>query len=257
MYINIKDISHKYSNEDEDLLVLKDLSFSVEKDKFVSIVGPSGCGKSTLTKLIAGLSIPYKGKILISGTPVNSPRKSIGMAFQNPVLLEWRTTVDNICLPLEIVSPQMTRKQKIERATELLEMVGLKDFSQSRPSQLSGGMKQRVSLCRSLVHRPEILILDEPFGALDAFTREGLWRTLKDLKTSENFTCILITHDLREAIYLSDEVVILTDRPGTVKESVKTNFQINSNSVDELYSKEATKMLAFLRKQIELSHTKL
>tara|TARA_B100001093_G_C26829089_1_gene1015381 strand:- start:794 stop:1567 length:774 start_codon:yes stop_codon:yes gene_type:complete len=257
MYINIKDISHKYSNEDEDLLVLKDLSFSVEKDKFVSIVGPSGCGKSTLTKLIAGLSIPYKGKILISGTPVNSPRKSIGMAFQNPVLLEWRTAVDNICLPLEIVSPQMTRKQKIERATELLEMVGLKDFSQSRPSQLSGGMKQRVSLCRSLVHRPEILILDEPFGALDAFTREGLWRTLKDLKTSENFTCILITHDLREAIYLSDEVVILTDRPGTVKESVKTNFQINSNSVDELYSKEATKMLAFLRKQIELSHTKL
>lgn len=257
MYINIKDISHKYSNEDEDLLVLKDLSFSVEKDKFVSIVGPSGCGKSTLTKLIAGLSIPYKGKILISGTPVNSPRKSIGMAFQNPVLLEWRTTVDNICLPLEIVSPQMTRKQKIERATELLEMVGLKDFSQSRPSQLSGGMKQRVSLCRSLVHRPEILILDEPFGALDAFTREGLWRTLKDLKTSENFTCILITHDLREAIYLSDEVVILTDRPGTVKKSVKTNFQINSNSVDELYSKEATKMLAFLRKQIELSHTKL
>ena len=238
-------------------MVLKDLSFSIEKDKFVSIVGPSGCGKSTLTKLIAGLSIPYKGKILISGTPVNSPRKSIGMAFQNPVLLEWRTTVDNICLPLEIVSPQMTRKQKIERATELLEMVGLKDFSQSRPSQLSGGMKQRVSLCRSLVHRPEILILDEPFGALDAFTREGLWRTLKDLKTSENFTCILITHDLREAIYLSDEVVILTDRPGTVKKSVKTNFQINSNSVDELYSKEATKMLAFLRKQIELSHTKL
>ncbi len=257
MYINIKDISHKYSNEDEDLLVLKDLSFSVEKDKFVSIVGPSGCGKSTLTKLIAGLSMPYKGKILISGTPINSPRKSIGMAFQNPVLLEWRTTVDNICLPLEIVSPQMTRKQKIERATELLEMVGLKDFSQSRPSQLSGGMKQRVSLCRSLVHRPEILILDEPFGALDAFTREGLWRTLKDLKTSENFTCILITHDLREAIYLSDEVVILTDRPGTVKKSVKTNFQINSNSVDELYSKEATEMLAFLRKQIELSHTKL
>ena len=257
MYINIKDISHKYSNEDEDLLVLKDLSFSVEKDKFVSIVGPSGCGKSTLTKLIAGLSIPYKGKIFISGTPVDSPRKSIGMAFQNPVLLEWRTAVDNICLPLEIVSPQMTRKQKIERATELLEMVGLKDFSQSRPSQLSGGMKQRVSLCRSLVHRPEILILDEPFGALDAFTREGLWRTLKDLKTSENFTCILITHDLREAIYLSDEVVILTDRPGTVKKSVKTNFQINSNSVDELYSKEATKMLAFLRKQIELSHTKL
>ena len=257
MYINIKDISHKYSNEEEDLLVLKDLSFSVGKDKFVSIVGPSGCGKSTLTKLIAGLSIPYKGKIFISGTPVDSPRKSIGMAFQNPVLLEWRTTVDNICLPLEIVSPQMTRKQKIERATELLEMVGLKDFSQSRPSQLSGGMKQRVSLCRSLVHRPEILILDEPFGALDAFTREGLWRTLKDLKTSENFTCILITHDLREAIYLSDEVVILTDRPGTVKKSVKTNFQINSNSVDELYSKEATKMLAFLRKQIELSHTKL
>ena len=257
MYINIKDISHKYSNEAEDLLVLKDLSFSVGKDKFVSIVGPSGCGKSTLTKLIAGLSIPCKGQILISGTPVNSPRKSIGMAFQNPVLLEWRTTLENVCLPLEIVSPQMTRKQKIERATELLEMVGLKDFSQSRPSQLSGGMKQRVSLCRSLVHRPEILILDEPFGALDAFTREGLWKTLKDLKTSENFTCILITHDLREAIYLSDEVVILTDRPGRVKKRVKTNFQRYSNSVDELYSEEAAKMLALLRKQIELSHAKL
>ena len=257
MYIDIIDISHKYSTVDEDLLVLNDLSFSIEKEQFVSIVGPSGCGKSTLTKLIAGLSVPYKGKILISGSPVNSPRKSIGMAFQNPVLLEWRTTVDNICLPLEIVNPQMTRVQKIERATELLEMVGLKDFSQSRPSQLSGGMKQRVSLCRSLVHRPKILILDEPFGALDAFTREGLWRTLKNLKTSENFTCILITHDLREAIYLSDEVVILTDRPGRVKKRVKTNFQRYSNSIDELYSEEAAKMLALLRKQIELSHTKL
>ena len=257
MYIDIKELSHKYSTADEDLLVLSDLSFSVGKEQFVSIVGPSGCGKSTLTKLIAGLSVPTKGKILISGSPVDSPRRSIGMAFQNPVLLEWRTALDNICLPLEIVSPQMTRIQKIARATELLEMVGLKDFSQSRPSQLSGGMKQRVSLCRSLVHRPEILILDEPFGALDAFTREGLWKTLKDLKTSEKFTCILITHDLREAIYLSDEVVILTDRPGKVKKSVKINFKKNSNSIDELYSKEATKMLAFLRKQIELSHTKL
>ena len=257
MYIDIIDISHKYSTVDEDLLVLNDLSFSIEKEQFVSIVGPSGCGKSTLTKLIAGLSVPYKGKILISGSPVDSPRKSIGMAFQNPVLLEWRTALDNICLPLEIVSPEMTRIQKIERASALLEMVGLKDFSQSRPSQLSGGMKQRVSLCRSLVHRPEILILDEPFGALDAFTREGLWKTLKDLKTSENFTCILITHDLREAIYLSDEVFILTDRPGKVKKSVKTNFKRKSNDIGDLYSKDATKMLAFLRKQIELSHNKL
>ena len=131
------------------------------------------------------------------------------MAFQNPVLLEWRNILDNVILPLEIVSKNISRETKIKRARELLNLVGLAEFEKSRPSELSGGMKQRASLCRSLVHKPEVLILDEPFGALDAFTREDLWQTMLTLKKQESFTCILITHDLREAIFLADEVLVL------------------------------------------------
>ena len=169
----------------------------VPEGGFVAVVGPSGCGKSTLTRLIAGLLEPDAGEVWLHGQRVTGPKSSVGMAFQNPVLLEWRSVLRNVTLPLELVAPRMPKREKEERARQLLTLVGLEGFEGKRPSELSGGMRQRASLCRSIVHKPEVLILDEPFGALDAFTREDLWQTMQTVKAEEPFTGVMITHDLR------------------------------------------------------------
>ena len=213
--IEFKNVNHYFISQNNDLHVLRNLSFCVPKNGFTAIVGPSGCGKSTITKLIAGLLKPNSGEIRIDSKKVLSPRSNIGMAFQNPVLLEWRSIIKNIMLPLEIVSNNLNPDERKKRGRDLLKLVGLSDYENSRPSELSGGMKQRASLCRALIHRPEVLILDEPFGALDAFTREDLWLTLKRLRKQESFTCLIITHDLREALFLADEVIVLSGRPAT------------------------------------------
>src|SRR5690554_2492199 len=192
--IEIKGVTHAYRTAAGPLPVLRDLNRAIPEGEYCAVVGPSGCGKSTLTRLIAGLMFPDKGEVWLHGERVTSPRKTVGMAFQNPVLLEWRTILDNVILPLEIVAPRMARRDCEARAMHLLEMVGLKGFERKRPSELSGGMRQRASLCRSIVHKPDVLIMDEPFGALDAFTREDLWQTMRDLRAAEPFTCVLITH---------------------------------------------------------------
>ena len=252
MHIELRNVSHEFELETGSLPVLENLSFSVPKGKFTAIVGPSGCGKSTITRLVSGLIKSKKGEVFISNEIVNSPKSTVGMAFQNPVLLEWRNILDNVILPLEIVSKSMNKVEKINRARELLSLVGLAEFEKSRPSELSGGMKQRASLCRSLVHKPEVLILDEPFGALDAFTREDLWQTMLTLKKQESFTCILITHDLREAIFLADEVLVLSGRPATLQFQLESKLGDN-RKLDDLYTNETTKSLSILRKQIEIA----
>src|SRR5690606_12534102 len=173
--IEIKGVSHAYQTRQGPLPVLDGLDISIPKGEFCAVVGPSGCGKSTLTRLISGLMKPASGEVWLEGQKVTSPRKTVGMAFQNPVLLEWRTIIDNVTLPLEIVAPKTTRAQAHDRAMHLLDMVGLNGFENKRPSELSGGMRQRASLCRAIVHKPSVLIMDEPFGALDNFTREDLW----------------------------------------------------------------------------------
>src|SRR5690606_3436690 len=180
-----ENVTHAYRTVAGPLPVLDGLSLSIPQGGFCAVVGPSGCGKSTLTRLIAGLMFPDTGEVRLQGKKVTSPRKTVGMAFQNPVLLEWRTILQNVILPLEIVAPKMPRAEKEARARELLAMVGLQDFESKRPSELSGGMRQRASLCRSIVHKPDILILDEPFGALDAFTREDLWQIMHKLRAEE------------------------------------------------------------------------
>ena len=255
MHIETKNISHYFSTASGEVSVLRDLSFSVAKGAFVAVVGPSGCGKSTITRLLSGLMQPIKGEILISGNRVVNPRSSIGMAFQNPVLLEWRNILDNIILPLEIVAKTSPLSKRKKRALELLKLVGLTEFATNRPSELSGGMKQRVSLCRALVHKPELLILDEPFGALDAFTKEDLWQTMHELRRKENFTCILITHDLREAIFLADEILVLTGRPASVQYKVRVNLG-RSRKIEDLYSAKTAKTLANLRRQIEMGQAR-
>ena len=255
MHIDIRDVSHEYQTNQGLLPVIKNLSISVKKGGFTAIVGPSGCGKSTITRLVSGLLKPSKGSIFISNEKVISPLSTVGMAFQNPVLLEWRNVINNIILPLEIVSKNLKYNFKRNRALELLKLVGLEDFELNLPSELSGGMKQRVSLCRSLVHKPEVLILDEPFAALDAFTREDLWNVMLKLKSEQDFTCILITHDLREAVYLADQVIVLSGRPATLQYTVQSDFKKNK-TISDLYSSKATKLLSMLRQQIEIAQSK-
>lgn len=248
-HIDIKDVTHDYKTESGPLPVLNALNIGVKRGEFTAVVGPSGCGKSTLTKLVAGLLFPDHGEVWLGGSRVTSPRSSVGMAFQNPVLLEWRSIVDNVLLPLEIVSNTLTKSQRLARAHELLALVGLEGFEEKRPSELSGGMRQRASLCRALVHQPEVLILDEPFGALDAFTREDLWQIMHKLGKAEEITTLLITHDLREAVFLADQVVVLSGRPATTQYVMDVSLGAE-RALEDLYTPTSSEMLSILRAEI-------
>jgi NitT/TauT family transport system ATP-binding protein len=203
----------------QNQFAVEDISLQVNEGEFIAIVGPSGCGKSTFMKLATGLRMPSKGSIHINDAPVTGPLKISGMSFQAPSLLPWRSTVDNVLLPLEIVEPhrsqfKVRRDEYRERAVRLLRTVGLGGYEDKLPHQLSGGMQQRASICRALVHEPKMLLLDEPFGALDAFTREELWCTLRDLWSARKFNVILVTHDLRESVFLADTVYVMSRSPG-------------------------------------------
>jgi NitT/TauT family transport system ATP-binding protein len=250
--IEIKGVTHAYRTKAGPLQVLDNLNVSVPEGEFCAVVGPSGCGKSTLTRLVAGLMKPDQGEVWLHGERVTSPRKTVGMAFQNPVLLEWRTILQNVLLPMEIVKSPMSKAQATERAHHLLDLVGLTGFAEKRPSELSGGMRQRASLCRSIIHKPDVLILDEPFGALDAFTREDLWCTMHDLRAEEPFTCLLITHDLRESVFLADQVVVMSGRPAHAQYVMQVDLP-GKRSLDDLYSPKAVEMLATLRHQIQVA----
>ena len=215
--VSIENVDMRYG----DTLAVAGLEMAVEKGEFAAVVGPSGCGKSTLMKLVTGLHIPQTGVVRVAGAPVVKPISIVGMAFQNPTMLPWRTTLDNILLPLEIVERHRHRlrankKDYVAQAEALLETVGLKGFGEKFPWQLSGGMQQRANLCRALIHQPELLMLDEPFGVLDAFTREELWCVIRDLHAAQGVTIMLVTHDLREAVFLADRVFVLSARPGKV-----------------------------------------
>ena len=203
----------------KNIFAVEDINLQVQRGEFIAIVGPSGCGKSTFMKLTTGLKMPSRGTITIDGQPVTGPLKISGMAFQAPSLLPWRTTLDNVLLPLEIVEPFRSqfkdrRKEFEERASKLLQSVGLGGYEKKFPWELSGGMQQRASICRALIHEPKMLLLDEPFGALDAFTREELWCTLRDLWEAQRFNVILVTHDLRESVFLADTVYCMSKSPG-------------------------------------------
>ena len=220
-FVSIRDVSLTYGGTATGTLALRDATLTVGRGEFVAVVGPSGCGKSTLLKLISGLHRPSAGTVSVANAPVVGPLKIVGMAFQNPILLPWRTTLDNVLLPLEIVQPhrarfRRNRREYEDKARALLATVGLGGFEDRFPWQLSGGMQQRASLCRALIHEPDLLLLDEPFAALDAFTREELWDVLQELWRVRGFTCVLVTHDLREAVYLADRVHVVSNRPGRI-----------------------------------------
>ena len=220
-FVDFRDVWLAYNDEllAQNHFAVEAIDLQVKQGEFIAIVGPSGCGKSTFMKLATGLRMPSMGKIQIDGQPVTGPLKISGMAFQSPSLLPWRTTVDNVLLPLEIVEPYRSsfkarRREYEERARRLLQKVGLGGYEDKFPWQLSGGMQQRASICRALIHEPKMLLLDEPFGALDAFTREELWCILRDLWTEQRFNVILVTHDLRESVFLADTVYVMSKSPG-------------------------------------------
>jgi len=205
--------------EGQETFAVEDLTLSIAAGEFVAIVGPSGCGKSTFMKLATGLKAPTRGEVDVEGVRVTRTLKIAGMAFQAPTLLPWRTTLDNVLLPLEIVEPYRSsfrarRDEYAAKAAALLQSVGLGGYEHKFPWELSGGMQQRASICRALIHEPKMLLLDEPFGALDAFTREELWCILRDLWAAQRFNVILVTHDLREAAFLADTVYVMSRSPG-------------------------------------------
>jgi len=219
--VKLDRVSMAYGRGAAAVRAIDEVSLGIAEGEFAAVVGPSGCGKSSLLRLISGLHPPLGGTLTVEGKPVTGPVKSVGMAFQNSNLLPWRNALENVLLPLEIVQPYRSsfRREKSnyeEKARNLLILVGVAAFTEKFPWELSGGMQQRTSICRALIHEPEILMLDEPFGALDAFTREELWGTLRDLQAAQRVTVMLVTHDLREAVFLADTVYVMSSRPGRI-----------------------------------------
>jgi NitT/TauT family transport system ATP-binding protein len=233
---------------------VEDISLQIRPGEFIAIVGPSGCGKSTFMKLCTGLKPPTQGTVTVDNKKVAGPLKIVGMAFQSPNLLPWRTTLDNVLLPLEIVEPyrskfKRNREEYLGRARTLLETVGLEGNEGKFPWQLSGGMQQRASICRALIHDPELLMLDEPFGALDAFTREELWCVLRDLWEKQRFTVVLVTHDLREATFLADTVYCMSKRPGRIIAKREIDLP-QPRDLEITYSERFTEIVHELRAHI-------
>jgi NitT/TauT family transport system ATP-binding protein len=213
-YLRIEHLSKVYQTRDGEVHALNDVSFIQRRGEFLSHVGPSGCGKSTLLMIAAGLAAPSDGLIETPQGKIKGPRTDIGIVFQSPVLLEWRTALGNVMLQAE--ARKMNRDEAESKARRLLATVGLASFENKYPHELSGGMRQRVSICRALLHNPDHLLMDEPFGALDALTRDQLVLDLQALVAERQMTVLFITHSIPEAVFLSDRVVIMTPRPGKI-----------------------------------------
>jgi NitT/TauT family transport system ATP-binding protein len=213
--IHVQHLSKTYVTADGAIEALQDATFSVRGGEFVSLLGPSGCGKSTLLMLVAGLLEPTSGQVLLDGRTVDRPQTNVGVVFQEPVLLDWRRAVDNVMLQIE--GRKLPREVYRPRALELLRRVGLAGFERAYPYELSGGMRQRVSICRALIHDPPLLVMDEPFGALDALTRDQAMVDLQQIWSANRKTVLFVTHHIPEAVFLSDQVVVMTPRPGRVE----------------------------------------
>jgi NitT/TauT family transport system ATP-binding protein len=253
-FIELSRVGLIYMSKGKETHALEDATVEIRQGEFIAVVGASGCGKSSLLKLISGLRPPTSGTVMVESNKVTGPLKVTGMAFQNPILLPWRTTLENILLPLEIVEPharnfRRDRARYTEKAKELLGLVGLEGFEQKYPWELSGGMQQRVSLCRALIHDPQMLLLDEPFGALDIFTREELWDVLQTLCAEKKPTVVLVTHDLREAGFLADTIYVMSKRPGKIISKTDVNIP-RPRVLEDTFSPVFMEMTRDLRAQI-------
>jgi len=216
--LRVEHVGHVYDDQHGQVDALDNISFEIQPGEFVCIVGPSGSGKSTLLRIMAGLIQPQQGRVWLDGQIVTAPRSSIGIVFQKANLMPWRTVRDNVGLPLEM---EHFPSAEIEhRAQVLIDLVGLTGFEESYPHGLSGGMEQRVAIARSLIHNPTVLLLDEPFGSLDALTRERMALELTRIWSTQKTTVVMVTHSIQEAVFLSDRVLVMTDRPGRIAAAI-------------------------------------
>jgi NitT/TauT family transport system ATP-binding protein len=220
--ITLTNVSQTFVGRAGDVTALRHVDLAVDEGEFVAVIGRSGCGKSTLLRLIAGLLTPTAGHIHVDGAPVTGPRRDVALMFQQPALLPWRTVLDNVMLPAEIFG--WPRRERSGQAAELLEKVGLAGFEKRLPHELSGGMQQRVALCRALIQHPRLLLMDEPFSALDALTREELAVELQRIHMQLRTTVVFVTHAISEAVLLADRVVVLSSRPGQVRKVVDVDI---------------------------------
>lgn len=245
--ISIRGLRRRFGAGASPLVALDNIELDVAEGEFVSIVGPSGCGKTTLLKILAGLDRPNDGAAYLRGTPITGPRRDIGVVFQSPVLFPWRTVLDNVLLPIDV--QRRDRAAHHAAALGLLEMAGLKGFEARYPIELSGGMQQRVGLVRALIHEPAMLLMDEPFGALDAMTRENMNLELQKIWLESQRTVVFITHSITEAIFLGDRVLVMTPRPGRVRMDLRIDFprprplSITSTPEFGRYSQEIRELL--------------
>ncbi|RDV02106.1 ABC transporter ATP-binding protein [Undibacter mobilis] len=254
-FVELEKVTLAYGRGDKKIVALGETSLRVDQGDFVALVGPSGCGKSTILKLVTGLINATNGYVYVAGREVGAAPVRVGMAFQNPTMLPWLTVRDNVMMPLKIVPPfrqEYQSKKKTEfrdRADALLKEVGLAGFGDKHPWQLSGGMLQRASLCRALIHEPQLLMLDEPFGALDQFTREELWAVMQDLWLKLRPTVLLVTHDLKEAGYLANRICVMRSRPGQIIDDAPVPFA-RPRTIDMSYTPEFVSMTQRLRELI-------
>ena len=261
--IDLADVTMRYGGAGAATVALASTNLRIAQGDFVSLVGPSGCGKSTILKLVAGLIQPTSGGVIVGGREigaVGTQNIRIGLAFQNPTMLPWLTIRENVMIPLKIVQPfrKDYRRKKhsefAERAEALLAQVGLQGFGDKRPWQLSGGMLQRASLCRALIHEPQLLLLDEPFGALDQFTREELWDIMQTLWIARRPTVLMVTHDLRESAYLATRICVMSSRPGRILEDRAVPFA-RPRTLEMSYSPEFATLVQQLRMRIAQART--
>lgn len=222
--VEMDQVAVRFRTKKKDVTALRDVSLRISPGEFVSIVGASGCGKSTLLKLVSGLLRPSSGQVRLHGEDVRGPRRDIGYVFQRAALLEWRTARKNILLQAEM--RRLPKAEVRQRVDELIAMTGLTGFEDAYPNELSGGMQQRVALCRALLHRPPVLLMDEPFGALDALTREQMNVELRRIWRESGTTVLLVTHSIAEAVYLANRVIVMTPRPGTVAEVIDVDLPV-------------------------------
>jgi NitT/TauT family transport system ATP-binding protein len=220
--VSVKNIQKTYFTRQAPVQAVASASLDIARGEFVSLLGPSGCGKSTLLMIMAGLERPTGGSIMLGGSEIKEPRRDIGVIFQDATLLPWKSAIENVLFPVRIL--KLPIEPYRQRARELLAMVGLSDFENKKPSQLSGGMRQRVAICRALIHDPDILLMDEPFSALDAITRDQMNVALSEILETYKKTVIFVTHSIREAAFLSDRVVVMGGRPSTIVLDMKMPF---------------------------------
>lgn len=252
--IQVQQLNKTYTTEQgKKVLALEDINLDISTNDFICLVGPSGCGKSTLLKILAGLDCPSSGSAFFQRVAISKPTKEIGMVFQEYSLLPWRTVIDNISLGLEF--NKQPKQERLEEAIRFMQLVGLEEFAKAYPYELSGGMQQRVAIARALANNPKVLLMDEPFGALDAYTRILLQKELLRIWEKNRKTIVFVTHSVDEAIYLADFIVVMSSQPGRIKKVIKVEMPRPRDRANSRYGQMASEILNMLEVEVGATET--